>query len=61
MDNNNIYDVNNQNLYLNLEVKEIFEWLYTTNEFLWKLKTDEEKEQYLQNKIKQNYKSKISN
>ncbi|QQR97768.1 MAG: hypothetical protein IPK18_13175 [Sphingobacteriales bacterium] len=54
---NTIYDVNNPNLYLNLDVKEVFEWIETTNEFIWKTLTKEQQEQQIENRKKKLYKA----
>ncbi len=48
------YDEKNPALYKKLTEKEIFEWLQSTNEFIWKALT---KEQRLENKIKELYKA----
>lgn len=50
------YDVNDDNLYKKMTEKEIFEWLQTTNEFIWKSLNKEQQENRLNKKKEELYK-----
>lgn len=50
------YDANNNNLYMKMTEKEIFEWLQTTNEFIWKSLNKEQQENRLNKKKEELYK-----
>lgn len=45
------YDTDNPSLYKKLTDKEVFEWLESTNRFIWKSLTPEQQKQKITDKI----------
>lgn len=45
------YDIDNPSLYKKLTDKEVFEWLESTNKFIWKSLTPQQQKQKILDKI----------